>query len=754
MGSGMGAGWMGAGTPMQPVAPPEVAGRRFDYPFSSNTSIRTRAYEPIGFIELRGLADGHDLTRLAIETRKDQMARLQFNFVPVDKKTKMEDGSELATRARRMQDIFRRPDRRNFWSSWLRMVLEDLLVIDAPAIHVRRTRGGDLYSLDQLDGATIKPIIDDMGRAPEPPFAAYQQILKGLPAVNYTSRDLIYLPRNRRVHKFYGMSPVEQIVMTVNIALRRQMWQLSYFTDGNLPDSLIGVPSTWTPDQIRQFQDWFDSILSGNTGARRSARFVPGEVAKSYVPTKEAEIFGAAEEWIARVVCFCFGISHQALVKEVNRATADTSQEQAISDGLAPIMGWVKELIDGILLDEFGETELEFQWIDDKELDPKIQSEIHTAQTGNATMTRNEARAERGLDPDPAPEADMLGTFGPTGFVPLSTEDAIKLKTLMQDAFPPPPVLGGPEVDENGKPVKTDEEGKPLPGALVQEPTDAEDDPEDAPVGKAAGASSGLSMPSMQRPLARRAQRSLARIMTTALRTLGDDVAAQVERVLGVKKSDWSVDLEEILRDIDFSILSGLPEEIMADLERVGADAAIRSLGMLGVDKVEDLFDRVNERAVNYARSRAAELVGRQVLPSGHIVDNPSPKWSITETTREGIRDMITRSLEENLGSDAIIEELQESFLFSPERAEMVSRTEIASANSQGAMEGYRAAASTGIVVLKEWILGPNPCEVCEANAAQGPIPLDEDFESGDDAVPAHPHCECAVIPVVGEDGE
>jgi len=30
------------------------------------------------------------------------------------------------------------------------------------------------------------------------------------------------LPRNPRPHKAYGFSPVEQIVMTVNIALRRQ----------------------------------------------------------------------------------------------------------------------------------------------------------------------------------------------------------------------------------------------------------------------------------------------------------------------------------------------------------------------------------------------------------------------------------------------------------------------------------------------------------------------------------------------------
>ncbi len=78
-------------------------------------------------------------------------------------------------------------------------------------------------------------------------------MLKGLPAVDYAARDIVYRPRNVRAHRVYGFSPVQQVLMTVNIALRRQLWQLDYFTEGSIPDALIGVPQSWTPDQIRQF---------------------------------------------------------------------------------------------------------------------------------------------------------------------------------------------------------------------------------------------------------------------------------------------------------------------------------------------------------------------------------------------------------------------------------------------------------------------------------------------------------------------
>lgn len=418
---GNGADWFGPLNPQTPAAPPEVSGRILDYPTGYNLNIRPRAYEPVTFETMRALADGYDLMRLVIETRKDQMAALDWNIVPRDRKVKIEGA--VADRVKGVEEFFIRPDKANFWDAWLRMLLEDLLVIDAPTLHLRRTRGGDLYSLEQLDGATIKRVIDDWGRTPEPPTPAYQQVLKGLPAVDYTSDELMYRPRNQRVHKVYGYSPVEQVIMTVNIALRRQVFQLNYFTEGTVPEALIGVPETWTPDQIRQFQDWFDSILTGNLAERRRARFVPAAMAKTYVETKQGELFGQAEEWFAKVICFAFSISPQPFLKMMNRATAENAHEVALEEGLAPLQKWVKSLVDTIIIDEFGYTDLEFSWADHEELDPAARQQILEGYTSKGIMTLNEARGELGLDPfdDDAFNKPMVVTS--TGYVFVSPED-------------------------------------------------------------------------------------------------------------------------------------------------------------------------------------------------------------------------------------------------------------------------------------------------------------------------------------------
>ncbi len=234
--------WFGPQQPLAPQAPPEVKGRRFDYPFGANpTSYVPRSEGAISFAELRALADALPLLRAVIETRKDQIAAQNFTV-------RRRASADLPDAAARIDQALAlmQPDRRRSFGDWLRMLIEDMLVIDAATIYPRFTRAGKLYSLDIVDGATIKPLIGEDLRAPEPPDPAYQQILHGLPAADFTADELLYLPRNVRAHKLYGMSPVEQIALTINIALRRDAATVDYYRAGSVPDAFGTVPKEWT----------------------------------------------------------------------------------------------------------------------------------------------------------------------------------------------------------------------------------------------------------------------------------------------------------------------------------------------------------------------------------------------------------------------------------------------------------------------------------------------------------------------------
>jgi len=450
--------WFGPLEPMAPQAPPEVAGRQFDYPSGYNLVQRPRAYEGTGFAELRALADSYDLIRLVIETRKDQMERLSWSIRPRDRNA----GAKADPRVAAISAFLARPDGTHWWPTWLRMVLEDLLVIDAPALYLRRDRAGRLAALEPLDGATVKRIIDDYGRTPAAPAPAYQQILKGLPAVDYTTEELLYLPRNPRVHKIYGFSPVEQVQMTVNIALRRQIYQLQYYTEGNIPEALIGVPESWNPDQIRQFQAYWDSLLEGNSAERRHAKFVPGGVAKTFIPTREPVLKDPFDEWLARIVCFAFSVSPQPFVTQVNRATAKTAQDTALAEGLLPLKNWVKQLVDGVIAAEFAAADLEFAWKDDAAGDPAAQAQIATDYVKTGIKSVNEVRAELGLDPVPGGDQPMIVTpHGPVALgVAPAAAGAEKLLRFNPNHYGPGPQGGQfAPTDEGGAAGATDNAG-------------------------------------------------------------------------------------------------------------------------------------------------------------------------------------------------------------------------------------------------------------------------------------------------------
>src|SRR6516165_4444731 len=68
-------------SPSYPLVPPEQERvRLWDFPVGYNTTYTPRSYEPVGFDELRALAESHDITRLAIETRKDQIDKLEWTI--------------------------------------------------------------------------------------------------------------------------------------------------------------------------------------------------------------------------------------------------------------------------------------------------------------------------------------------------------------------------------------------------------------------------------------------------------------------------------------------------------------------------------------------------------------------------------------------------------------------------------------------------------------------------------------------------
>lgn len=409
--------WMGPGQPVAPIATndADVRGRQFDYPFAVNTQQRPRGegQNRIDFHTLRALADpaegGFDLLRGAIRKRKNQLALQKW-------KVKGRDGTDGGQKARDIELAMRCPDGVNTYDNWVKMLTEDMLVIDAATVYLAPSTLGHLVP-EVMDGALIKPLLRVDGRTPLPPEPAYQQAIKGIPAVNYTATELLYMPSEKRSHKIYGYSLVEQVLLTVQIALRRQVSQLEYYTAGSVPDVVFGTPEAWSTSKVAEFQAWWDSILSGNTEERRRARFVPG--ALKPMELKPNQLKDEFDDWLSRIICWVFDLSPQALSKQMNRATADTAKETSQEEGIEPLKAWLASVLNAILALAFNAPEMEVAWSDEEITDPvKKATVISLLVAKKPVFTQDEARAMYGKEPMTAEQKDELQPAPPPMLAP------------------------------------------------------------------------------------------------------------------------------------------------------------------------------------------------------------------------------------------------------------------------------------------------------------------------------------------------
>jgi SPP1 gp7 family putative phage head morphogenesis protein len=702
-------GWFGPNNPLPPQAPPEVAGRAFDYRIGANLDSKPRTAELVGFDKLKALAR-HDTVRIVMEGQKDKIEALDWSI-----KVRERDGKKGKADASviEIQRQLEYPDRVHDWGQWVRALLEQNFVLDALSIYRRRDRGGRPYAFEIIDGSTIKPLLDQSGRQPVMPDASYQQVLKGLPAVNYTTAELLYFPQNYRVDHVYGYSRVEQIVDTVETAIQRLKSQKAFFTHGNLSDGFFTAPPDTTPDQIGQVEKMWNNLLTASIENRRKNQFLPSGFVWNAIgqpPLQEA-----FDEWLARIICFCFSTAPTPFLKQqgLGQGSATTEHEAAEAAGLGNMMGYIRRVMNRILAEDFARPDLEFAWTEDREFDPEVKARIEDMRVKNGTLTRDEVRDRNGDDPLP----DGIGAVPTVDGSPTRLEDAVAEPEEVPPELLPGAVPGAPQPGDDAKPKGKGE--------------DAEAD--DAAKGDLAKAAP------------RTAERRLAAALNRYFAGKAREIASLIEERFPLEKAvddGFERALEGVFEEIDWS-WSDLPKLIEPLLVKLATGAGKLALQDLGLFSAETR-SRLVRNAAEFAENRAAQLIGRKLV-DGELVDNGS--WSISATTRDMVRKAVTNAVEEGASNQDLARVVRESGAFSKARAITIARSETAIADTQGAYAGWRAS---GVVAGKEWLASADCCEDCALLDGEI-VGLDDDFTGGAD-VPLHPNCECAVSPVLPED--
>lgn len=131
--------------------------------------------------------------------------------------------------------------------------------------------------------------------------------------------------------------------------------------------------------------------------------------------------------------------------------TAQSNQEAAEEEGLAPYLGWYAGIINEIIQGKMGYTKYEFVYDTSRDPDPTKQSAMDKQDVAGGIETINGARIRRGWDTISDPAADVLAVTTPQGRVPIG-----------QPVVPKAPPGGGPQNVPGGGAVPP----KPAPNKI------------------------------------------------------------------------------------------------------------------------------------------------------------------------------------------------------------------------------------------------------------------------------------------------
>jgi SPP1 gp7 family putative phage head morphogenesis protein len=696
------SGWFGPGIPLAPQAPIADAGRGWDYPVVVNVNYQPRKTEPVSFAKLNLLARNCNPLRMVMQHQIDLVKELEWKVKPRLKpgKTAASDPDVTA-----IMTFLETPDQVLDWPQWLNALLEQLFVIDAVSIYSRMNNGGKLYGLEIIDGATVSPLLNEMGRRPMAPDAAFQQVIKGMPAWNYTTDELIYYPEHPRADKIYGYSRVEQMLDIAETSIERMKSQKGYFSHGNVGDGYFVAPSGTSPDQVKALETLWNDMMSVGPDGRRQVPFLPNGV--EWKATKTDILADAFDEWLIRLVCFPFGVSPIPFMKQtgMGHGSGETQHQAANEGGLAPVMEYVRRLMNRILATRFMRPDLEFSWDEDREFDPETAATIQDKRLKNGTLTINEVKDRNGEDRVEGGDVPLL----------LAGNTWVRLEDVVN---PPEP--------------------EPVPTALAA--------PVAEPVAEPTPDASKKKPDALAKAAAKAAETKLAKVIAKYLTAKADEIAGQLAPVLGLSKSapsseDYSGRIDSAYEDVDWS-WEDFPTIVQPGIAGIAVAAGKDALSELGLFDAATL-KKMTVRATDYAANRAAELVGRKIV-DGELVDNG--EWSIAETTRDALRSVITDAMERGASNDELASDIRDATTFDADRAEKIARTESATADVQGNIAGWKAS---GIVAGKQWLAAPDCCDECQMFDGIV-VGIDEDFDEGDP--PLHPQCRCDVTAVLDDD--
>lgn len=417
-------------TPASPFSPGEPIGpydgfsrtpRSREYVPQTNVTTRPRIHERVSFETLKGLIDSYDVAGIVIRHRIASLRSLSWKLIAAD-----DYSGDVSREIAEGKRILKRPDGKTLFKSWLAKYLRDVLSYDAGTLYRMRNRAGRAVGLQVVSGITIAPLLDYWGNSPDAPAPSFVQFVNGLPWNWLTRDDLIYEPYDPQPDSIYGRAPLEDILLNANTDIRFQLYFLQRFTSGNIPAAFASAPDSWSPDQIEQFQEYWDGFMMGNQEGKHQVRFLPP--GSKFTWSNEKEFSDKFSLFLMRKSCAAYSVvpSDIGFTEDVNRSSGESQADVQHRVGDLPMAHHIQDILSAFLQDDV-QLPLNFSFDLGEEQDDRYQqAQSDEVYIRHAVVSASEIREMRFGLPEPDGQTVPRGFFTErSGLIPLNAVLAV-----------------------------------------------------------------------------------------------------------------------------------------------------------------------------------------------------------------------------------------------------------------------------------------------------------------------------------------
>lgn len=766
------------GTPIAPYDGYSRTPRTHDFATGVNISSRPRIHERVSFETLRGLVEAYDVAQMCIWHRIDSIRSLDWSLV-----AKSGYGGDVTDAIDIGMKVLAKPDRDLPFSTWLASWLYDILAYDAGSLYRLRNMRKDVIGLRVVDGTNIAPLLDYWGNTPravrpgDPEPEAYVQYANGLIWDWLTVSDLIYQPFRKRANSPYGAAPLESILLNANTDLRFQAYFLQRFTDGNIPSAFAAAPEEWSPDQIEQFQAYWDTAMYGDQAAKHQIRWMPGGSRIAW--SNEKDFQDGFSLFLMRKTAAAYHIvpSDLGFTESVNRSSGESQADVQHRVGDLPLIRHVSGILSAFLQDDL-RLPLEFAFdLGEEQADRLEQAQADKIYMELGVIGASEIREERYGKPEPdgkpvprfiftthagpIPLSSLLSVAGEIDPATGAPEPDAPLPhtvfTGVEGVTPSPPAKGVPLAEQiYGVQAMPD---APPPQPVAQAPAEVAKEGNGAPTAGIATATgiTGHNLIGQHDDKDEDARGELAKSELVAFRRF-----AKGRR----RRGAWH-DFE--FRHVDPVRGRRLNQAGRLAIRKADGEVAVAGLAVRAADTGRVLM---LQRALDPEDPAA----GCWEFPGGHLEGNESPLRGAWREWAEEVH--LIPPPGERTGSWVSPNGVYEGIVWtvdSEDAVPLLDRDQVSNPDDpdHDAVEAIawwdptllpgnpavraellenldEVLAALGVeqvekaAVRHRWISdGVNACDVCDANAVAGYITVNKKFPSGDTAPPAHPHCGC-----------